>query len=87
MDHLGNSKYGAAASIKLFINPFFCCICSFLLHPHFVQLKHSVHTRVQESLFKMDDIFQFVSSKARGMAAEVKPLIFVSSFHTSDLFY
>jgi hypothetical protein len=38
----------------------------------FVQLNHSVHTRVQESLFKVGDIFQFVSSKARGMSAEVK---------------
>jgi hypothetical protein len=56
------------------VNPFFCSIfCSYIID-FFVQVKHLVHTRVQESLFKMDDIFQFVSSKARGMSAEVKTL-------------
>jgi hypothetical protein len=72
-------------SVNLFFSaPLF--FCSYIIDC-FVQLKHSVHTRVQESLFKMDDIFQFVCSKARGMSAEVKtmqhqpaPLIFSSTF-------
>jgi hypothetical protein len=78
---LDTNRDGSFGKLKVFgqqhhhsfsVNPIYYSIfCSYIIDC-FVQLKHSVHTRVQESLFKVGNIFQFVSSKARGMSAEVK---------------
>jgi hypothetical protein len=51
---------------------------SFLLSPF--QLKQLPHTTVQESLFRPEDIFQFVASKVpEGMPAQVNLVVFSSA--------
>jgi hypothetical protein len=80
-DHLGNLRYGAAMHM-LSIPSFFCAnntpaliMMAFLLSPF--QLKQLPHTTVQESLFRPEDILQFVTSKVpEGMPAQVNLAVF-----------
>jgi hypothetical protein len=86
-DHLGNLRYGAATHM-LSIPSFFCAnntpalimMSSFLLSPF--QLKQLPHTTVHESLFRPEDILQFVTSKVpEGMPAQVNLAVFFPAQH------